>query len=89
MGDSPFCHLFTDEEWRDVEYYFDIRWYHSIGYGSNFSAYLGMPWVRTALHLLDGHDSESGSRLDGDVDALKKHRLPAPKLPPNATHTQL
>jgi hypothetical protein len=89
VGNSPFCHLFTDEEWRDVEYYFDIRWYHSIGYGSNFSAYLGMPWVRTALHLLDGHDSESGSRLDGDVDALKKHRLPAPKLPPNATHTQL
>jgi hypothetical protein len=24
-GSSPFCHLFTDEEWLSVEYYFDVR----------------------------------------------------------------
>ncbi|KAK1926605.1 histidine phosphatase superfamily [Papiliotrema laurentii] len=84
-GDSPFCHLFTDEEWRDVEYYFDIRWYHSIGYGSYFSPYLGMPWVKTATHLLDGHDSDEKHE---PIDQFKKHKLPAPKLPPNATHTQ-
>jgi hypothetical protein len=83
-GDSPFCHTFTDEEWLDVEYYFDIRWYHAIGYGSDFSPYLGIPWVKTAMHLLDGHDSEAKVE-----QAFKKHKLPSPKLPPNATHTQL
>lgn len=75
-----------------MEYYFDVRWYHAIGYGSYFSPYLGMPWVKTAAHLLDGKDAEEHSQgidFEQPIDAFKKHRLPAPKLPPNATHTQL
>jgi len=47
-----------------------------------------MPWVKTAAHLLEGKDSDE-HLMDGVVDTLKKHRLPSPKLPPNATHTQL
>ena len=68
-----------------MEYYFDIRWYHSIGYGSYFSPYLGMPWVKTALHLLEGKDTDDKGHLG---EGFKGDKLPAPKLPPNATHSQ-
>lgn len=27
-GSSPFCGVFTDEEWLDVEYYFDVRFHY-------------------------------------------------------------
>lgn len=80
QGESPFCAVFSEDEWRDHEYYFDIRFHYMMGYGSHLAPYLGMPWVKTALHLLDGKDSE-------DDHDFKK--LPKPKLPPNATHTQL
>lgn len=55
-----------------------------MGYGSSLSPYLGSPWVKTALHLLDGKDSGGD---DHPASGFKK--LPKPKLPPNATHTQL
>ena len=98
-GSSPFCHVFTDDEWLDAEYYFDIRWYHAIGYGSYLSPYLGLPWVKSAAHLLEGHDGkrpdivknevESASFDEGMWSDFKKHKLPKPQLPPNATHSQL
>ncbi|KAK8853162.1 hypothetical protein IAR55_003863 [Kwoniella newhampshirensis] len=84
QGDSPFCRLFTDEEWLDVEYYFDVRFHHMMGYGSHLAPYLGMPWTKTAKHLLAGKDTDNDG---GHPKAFKG--LPGPKLPPNATHTQL
>ncbi|WWD19579.1 hypothetical protein CI109_104040 [Kwoniella shandongensis] len=83
QGNSPFCHLFTDEEWLDVEYYFDVRFHYMMGYGSSLAPYLGMPWAKTAKHLLAGKDTDG----NGHPKAFKG--LPGPKLPPNATHTQL
>ncbi|ORX36155.1 histidine phosphatase superfamily [Kockovaella imperatae] len=92
-GSSPFCHVFTDSEWRDVEYYFDIRWYHAIGYGSHLSPYLGLPWVKTAAHLLEGKDADDSGHesvmFNGGSWMLSKSKLPGPRLPPNATHSQL
>lgn len=83
-GSSPFCHVFTDSEWLDFEYYFDIRFHYMMGYGNDLSPYLGMPWVKTAKHLLAGKDGDDGSDHDQFL-----HPLPKPRLPPNATHTQL
>ena len=92
--------MFTDEEWLDAEYYFDIRWYYAIGYGSYLSPYLGLPWVKTTAHLLEGHDGKrtdifedemESASFDGTIwtDFEKKHKLPKPQVPPNATHSQL
>lgn len=69
-GNSEFCKVFTDEEWLDVEYYFDVRqlaskscpvltttqvrFHYMMGYGQPLAPYLGMPWVQTAHHLLAG-----------------------------------
>ncbi|WWC64640.1 uncharacterized protein I303_107251 [Kwoniella dejecticola CBS 10117] len=97
VGSSHFCQAFTDEEWLDVEYYFDVRFHYMMGYGSHLSPYLGMPWVKTAKHLLSGKDTDGSDgdkdhkpSDDGTLGTFKKGpKLPEPKLPPNATHTQL
>lgn len=52
-GSSKFCALFTPEEWLSLEYYFDIRYYYELGYGSNLSPSLGMPWIVATSHLLN------------------------------------
>jgi hypothetical protein len=85
-GDSPFCHLFTDDEWRDIEYYFDVRYHYMMGYGSYLTPYLGAPWVTTAMHLLEGEEGDAPGKHT-PVDGFKE-KLPTPKVPPNATHTQ-
>ncbi|ORY25534.1 histidine phosphatase superfamily [Naematelia encephala] len=87
QGFSPFCHVFTDEEWLDFEYYMDVRFHYMMGYGNDLSPYLGMPWVKTAKHLLGGKDSDSDSTSDDEANSLQP--LPEPKLPPNASHSQL
>ncbi|WRT70288.1 uncharacterized protein IL334_007286 [Kwoniella shivajii] len=90
-GHSHFCKLFTDEEWLDVEYYFDVRFHYMMGYGSPLAAYLGMPWSKTAKHLLAGKDTggDHPSSHPPKDEYKKGGKLPEPKLPPNATHTQL
>ncbi|CAF1301013.1 unnamed protein product [Adineta ricciae] len=52
-GSSPFCQIFTSDEWLSFEYYFDIKYYYSFGYGSYLSASLGMPWVVASSELLN------------------------------------
>jgi hypothetical protein len=92
QGSSHFCNLFTPSEWYDFEYYMDIRFYHMMGPGNDLSAYLGMPWVKTAKHLLGGKDTR-GHVVHGEEEEVWNGqgfaKLPKPELPPNATHTQL
>jgi acid phosphatase len=58
-----------------------------MGYGQKLSPYLGIPWVTTAAHLLAGAEADS-KLVDGFMKDNKDKPLPAPKLPPNATHSQ-
>jgi acid phosphatase len=58
-----------------------------MGYGQKLSPYLGIPWVTTAAHLLAGAEADS-KLVDGFKKDKKDKPLPAPKLPPNATHSQ-
>jgi hypothetical protein len=69
-----------------------------MGFANKLSPYLGMPWVKTAEHLLSGADSHgsdpehSGHPKSGRAEVRgidMEGKLPKPKLPPNATHTQL
>lgn len=34
-----------------------VRFHYMMGYGNLLSPYLGMPWVKTAAHLLAGKDT--------------------------------
>ncbi|KAJ9109297.1 hypothetical protein QFC21_000626 [Naganishia friedmannii] len=74
QGDSGFCNVFTDDEWLDGEWYFDVRFHYMMGYGNELSPFLGAPWVKTARHLLAGdvddqkpHDKD-GENKDGNTD---------------------
>ena len=64
-----------------------------MGFGNSLSPYLGMPWVKTAQHLLSGKDVGGSDPHSvpphGYSDVHVEGKLPKPKLPPNATHTQL
>lgn len=51
-GSSPFCQLFTAEEWISFEYYFDIKYYFELGYGNYLSPYLGIHWVKAVTDQL-------------------------------------
>ncbi|GHJ85260.1 hypothetical protein NliqN6_1662 [Naganishia liquefaciens] len=65
QGDSGFCNVFTDDEWLDGEWYFDVRFHYMMGYGNELSPFLGAPWVKTARHLLAG-DVEDDKPHDKD-----------------------
>ncbi|CAF1293391.1 unnamed protein product [Adineta steineri] len=52
-GSSPFCKIFTPEEWLSFEYYFDIKYHYSLGYGNVLAPSLGMPWVEASSDLLN------------------------------------
>ncbi|KAJ9125636.1 hypothetical protein QFC22_000598 [Naganishia vaughanmartiniae] len=74
QGDSGFCEVFTDDEWLDGEYYFDVRFHYMMGYGNELSPFLGAPWVKTARHLLAGevddqkpHDKDAREAEDVDL----------------------
>lgn len=61
-----------------------------MGYGSPLATYLGAPWVKDAMHLLGGKEGDGQDDHPPAHDLTKgKGKLPTPKLPPNATHTQL
>jgi len=51
-GQSPFCRLFSSEEWISFEYYFDIKYHYELGYGNNLSPYLGIHWVKSMTDIL-------------------------------------
>jgi acid phosphatase len=70
-----------------------IRYHYMMGYGNPLSPHLGMPWVKSAMHLLGGHhegDWDEKEAEEGLVKISKKKdpNLPGPGAPPNATHTQ-
>ncbi|KXG51775.1 Histidine phosphatase superfamily, clade-2 [Penicillium griseofulvum] len=46
LGQSSFCALFTEQEWRDYEYYVDLQFYGSFGFGSPSGRAQGIGYVQ-------------------------------------------
>jgi acid phosphatase len=57
-GESPFCDLFTPEEWLSFEYANDIMYHYELGYGSDLVPYLGIPFVNATTELLASDSSD-------------------------------
>lgn len=74
-GRSPFCNLelFTPDDWLSWEYTEDIRYHYNVGYGSEASGYVGLPWLNATANLL--LDEKPG---DEDIYVSFTHR----ELPP-------
>ncbi|GAA5874082.1 hypothetical protein JCM3774_001601 [Rhodotorula dairenensis] len=96
---SPFCsnRLFQDDEFRAFGYWNDLHYHHFVGYGSKVAPYLGAQWLNVSTHNLlsaygpkHPHPAPIPTTVAGKLAAFFfKSKLPAPTLPPNATHTQL
>lgn len=52
-GGSPWCDVFTLEEWRDFEYARDIKHFYTAGPGNRFAPAMGWLWVNPTANLLN------------------------------------
>ncbi|GAA5989509.1 hypothetical protein JCM10908_000509 [Rhodotorula pacifica] len=52
---SPWCALFTTQEWNDLEYYFDLDKYYGNGYGNPLGPVQGVGYVNELLSRLTGN----------------------------------
>ncbi|GAA5988003.1 hypothetical protein JCM10908_002024 [Rhodotorula pacifica] len=95
---SPFCsnQLFQNDEFRAFGYWNDLHYHAFVGYGSKVAPYLGAQWLNVSTHNLlsayapkHPHPDPIPTTFAGKLAAFFKPKLPAPELPPNATHTQL
>ncbi|EER36162.1 hypothetical protein CTRG_00902 [Candida tropicalis MYA-3404] len=60
-GSSPFCNLFTNEEYIRRSYYTDLSNYYSNGAGNNFTRIAGSPMLNASLALLK--DTENDNQI--------------------------
>ncbi|KAJ5501323.1 Histidine phosphatase superfamily clade-2 [Penicillium expansum] len=69
LGSSSFCSLFTEQEWRDFEYYLDLQYYDMYGFGSPSGRAQGIGYVqelaaRLQHKLIQSSDSSINSTYD-------------------------
>lgn len=53
-GSSRFCDLdlFSPDDWLGWEYTADVMYHYNVGYGSDVTGYVGLPWVNATANLL-------------------------------------
>ncbi|KAJ5893173.1 hypothetical protein N7504_009864 [Penicillium tannophilum] len=54
LGDSSFCSLFTEDEWRSFEYALDLEFYGVYGWGSPSGRAQGIGYVQELAARLEG-----------------------------------
>ncbi|KAK4057218.1 hypothetical protein OIO90_001713 [Microbotryomycetes sp. JL221] len=91
---SQFCSLdlFTEHDFKAFGSWFDIKYWYQVGYGAEYSPYLGVQWLATATHLLSSIDNpqhDLSTILATVSNSSGKDKLPTPKLPPEEQHAQL
>lgn len=69
LGYSQFCKLFTEEEFKNYEYYYDIAFYYNNGFGSPVAAAQGKGYLeefvaRFEHQALSAYNSTTNSTLD-------------------------
>lgn len=59
-GSSPFCNLdlFSADDWLGWEYTADVMYHYNVGYGSQVTGYVGLPWVNATANLLMADDDD-------------------------------
>ncbi|KAJ4387256.1 hypothetical protein N0V93_007845 [Gnomoniopsis smithogilvyi] len=76
-GSSPFCDLdlFTPDDWLGWEYTADVMYHYSVGYGSDYTGAVGLPWVNATANLLQADIDDANAQ---DLYVSFTHR----ELPP-------
>ncbi|KAI0674221.1 phosphoglycerate mutase-like protein [Trametes maxima] len=58
-GDTRFCDIFKESEWKDYEYAHDLNYYYGSGPGNPYSATVGFPWVQAVSDILTAPSNAS------------------------------
>ncbi|KAK4683843.1 hypothetical protein P7C73_g6377, partial [Tremellales sp. Uapishka_1] len=71
LGYSAFCTLFTEEDFKNYEYYYDISFYYNNGFGSPVGAAQGKGYLeefvaRFTQTPITSYDSTTNSTLDSN-----------------------
>ncbi|KAK4982172.1 hypothetical protein LTR66_009435 [Elasticomyces elasticus] len=90
-GSSPWCDVFTHDEWLSFEYARDVIHYYRAGPGNPYGATMGWLWLNATTTLLNEGPSAGPFFLsfahDGDILPLLAalDLFPDPPLPTNRT----
>jgi acid phosphatase len=69
-GGSPWCDVFSRQEWLEFEYARDLLHYYRAGPGNKFGALMGWLWLNATQHLMSNHSSKDvyfSFVHDGDI----------------------
>ncbi|EIT75539.1 multiple inositol polyphosphate phosphatase [Aspergillus flavus] len=70
LGSSSFCSLFTEQEWRDFEYFVDLQFYGNYGFGAPTGRAQGIGYVLELAARLEGKRIEtSDTSINATVDS--------------------
>ncbi|KAJ5300344.1 uncharacterized protein N7443_005346, partial [Penicillium atrosanguineum] len=80
LGQSSFCALFTEQEWKDFEYAIDMMFYGNNNFGSPSGRAQGIGYVeevaaRLQSHLIMKSDSSINSTYDDNTHEFPLHQL--------------
>ncbi|GAB1525295.1 hypothetical protein RhiTH_008453 [Rhizoctonia solani] len=69
---SPWCGVFSLDEWKSYEYYHDLEKYWSKSYGSAYARSLGAGWVNELLSRLTGTPVQDSTSTNRTLDSSHK-----------------
>jgi 3-phytase len=79
LGSSSFCSLFTEQEWRDFEYFIDLQFYGNYGFGAPTGRAQGIGYVLELAARLEGKrietsDTSINTTIDSNPDTFPLHQ---------------
>ncbi|KXH33488.1 multiple inositol polyphosphate phosphatase, partial [Colletotrichum salicis] len=69
---SPWCDIFSDEEFLQYEYFQDLRYYYGVGLGTDVPKTMMTPYLNALMDIFVQGPSVTGKREDGSAFNLPK-----------------
>ncbi|KAJ0308878.1 hypothetical protein COL516b_003433 [Colletotrichum fioriniae] len=69
---SPWCDIFSDEEYLQYEYFQDLRYYYGVGLGTDVPQTMMTPYLNALMDIFVQGPSVTGKRGDGSTFNLPK-----------------
>ncbi|KAK6211346.1 histidine acid phosphatase [Colletotrichum tabaci] len=69
---SPWCDIFSDDEFLQYEYFQDLRYYYGVGPGTDIPKTMMTPYLNALMGIFDKGPSVTGKREDGSSFNLPK-----------------
>ncbi|EIW76422.1 acid phosphatase [Coniophora puteana RWD-64-598 SS2] len=66
---SPWCNLFTQDDFEGLEYYLDIDDFYSTGYGNSLGPVQGVGWVNELIARLTDQPVQDATQTNSTLDS--------------------